>query len=295
MISGSIVALVTPMTTKQEVDTKTFCDLIEFHIANGTNAIVIGGTTGEGATLSNNELLELTKLALQVANKRIPIIAGTGTNCTKTTIAKTQAAAELGVAACLVVTPYYNRPTQEGLYLHYQALVENVKIPIILYNVPGRTGCDLLPETAVRLSYLPHVLAIKDATGKLERLKFMQENCKRGFKFYSGDDPTCLEFMLMGGHGVISITSNVVPQLMSRMCAAAMQQQDHHEAQKIDKTLAELHRLLVIESNPIPVKWALSSMKLIGSDGTLRLPLTQLSKENQDRLQQVLGRLQLAG
>lgn len=285
MFAGSCVALVTPMTATGEIDEMTFTRLIEWHIAQGTAAIVVAGTTGESATLSTKEQQHLISLAVRTARKRIPIIAGTGTNATASTIAHTQTAQELGADGCLIVTPYYNRPTQQGLIQHYSAVADTVNIPILLYNVPTRTGCDLLPETAAVLSEIPHIVGIKEATGNLSRLRALQEKCQPGFLFYSGDDPTAYEFMRQGGQGVISITANVVPALMTKMCRFALAKDDER-ASPLDKTLSLLHKMLIIEPNPIPVKWALHYLGKI--PGGLRLPLTTLSAEHHEKVKKAL-------
>ena len=290
MIKGSIVAIVTPMLENGSIDTAAFTSLIEKHITDGTSAIVVGGTTGESATLTNSEFTDLLKLSLKVANNRIPIIAGTGTNSTQATIEKTKLAAELGVNSVLVVAPYYNKPTQEGLYLHFAEISKSVDIPVILYNVPSRTSSDILPETVVKLSKIKNIIGIKEATGDLERLKFLKQNCAEDFIFYSGDDETSLDFMLLGGDGVISVTSNVAPKLMSEMCTKAFSN-DIDKAKTIDSVLQGLHKNLMIESNPIPVKWALQHLGQIKSG--IRLPLTTLTTESQQKLQIVLDKIDL--
>ncbi len=277
MFKGACVALVTPMNADGEVDEKTFSDLVEWHISKGTQAIVVSGTTGESATLTAKEQNQLLKLALNVANKRIPIIAGTGTNSTQTTIERSEGAKSLGADACLIVTPYYNRPTQLGLLAHYRAVEKAVNLPIILYNVPTRTACDLLPETVAELSYCKNIIGIKEATGNLMRLEALMNQCSKDFLYYSGDDPTAFEFISRGGHGVISITSNVAPFMMQKMCEAALNK-DFDVAQRVEQKLGSLHRQLIAEPNPIPVKWALHHMGKIGE--TLRLPLTPLSERH---------------
>lgn len=281
MFKGSCVALVSPMNSSGEVDENALLSLVEWHIQEGTTAIVIAGSTGEGATLSTIEQEKMFSQALHQANKRIPIIAGTGTNSTKTTIERTKAAQSLGVDASLVVTPFYNKPTQAGLIAHYSALAEATDLPIILYNVPSRTGCDMLPETVAVLSQIPSIIGIKEATGNLERLQTLKENCREGFAFYSGDDPSAFDFIRLGGDGVISITANVVPKLMQIMCDDALNHQIE-KAQNINDKLALLHKTLCIESNPIPVKWVLEAMGKI--KGHLRLPLTTLSSQHHQTL-----------
>lgn len=275
MMEGSLVALVTPMQPDGTLDLEALRRLIEFHLAEGTDGIVAVGTTGESATLDEEEHCEVIRLTIEQVGGRVPVIAGTGANSTTEAIALTREAQELGADACLLVTPYYNKPTQEGLYRHYRAVAEAVDIPQILYNVPGRTACDMLPETVARLAGVPNIIGIKEATGKLERVSEIQRLCGREFLLYSGDDATAREFCLMGGHGVISVTANVAPRLMHELCAAA-RQGDRAQAEEIDAKLEGLHRELFIESNPIPVKWALAEMGLIQAG--IRLPLTWLSE-----------------
>lgn len=283
MFKGACVALVTPMKNNGEVDEKTFSNLVEWHVSQGTQAIVVSGSTGESSTLTAQEQNHVLKRALVVANKRIPIIAGTGTNATRSTIERTEVAKSIGCDACLIVTPYYNRPTQVGLLAHYQAVDKAVNIPIILYNVPTRTACDLLPDTVAELSYCKNIIGIKEATGNLMRLEALKNQCASDFQYYSGDDPSAFEFLSRGGHGVISITSNVAPRLMQDMCQAILNK-DFGMAQRFEHKLESLHRMMVVEPNPIPVKWALHYMGKIGE--TLRLPLTKLSeKYHQDVIQ----------
>lgn len=285
MFNGSCVALVTPMTPTGDIDESALVELVEWHIKEGTAGIVACGTTGEAATLTPSEQLRVISLVQQVAKKRIPIIAGTGTNATASTIARTQAAKDIGVDACLIVTPYYNRPTQLGLVRHYTEVAKAVNLPILMYNVPSRTSCDMLPETAATLSEIPNIVGLKEATGNMQRLQALQEQCKQGFVFYSGDDPTAYEFIRRGGNGVISITANVAPKLMQKMCLLALAK-DELKASALDGTLQALHRTLLIEPNPIPVKWALQHLGKI-VDG-IRLPLTPLSAEHHDKLKQAL-------
>ena len=275
MMEGSLVALVTPMEPDGTLDLDSLRRLIEFHLAEGTDGIVAVGTTGESATLDEEEHCEVIRLTVEQVGGRVPVIAGTGANSTTEAIALTRKARELGADACLLVTPYYNKPTQEGLYRHYRAVAEAVDIPQILYNVPGRTACDMLPETVARLAGIPNIIGIKEATGKLDRVSEIQRLCGKDFLLYSGDDATAREFCLMGGHGVISVTANVAPRLMHELCVAA-RQGDRPRAEEIDASLEGLHRELFIESNPIPVKWALAEMGLIKTG--IRLPLTWLSE-----------------
>jgi 4-hydroxy-tetrahydrodipicolinate synthase len=278
MIQGSIVALVTPMDEAGGLDLSALDRLVEFHIEQGTDAIVAVGTTGESATLDENEHCEVIRRVVRKAAGRIPVIAGTGSNSTREAIAMSLLAREAGADACLLVTPYYNKPTQEGLYLHHKAIAEAVDIPQILYNVPGRTVCDMLPETAARLSFIPNIVGIKEATGEIDRLHEILRLSKPGFLLYSGDDATACEFCLQGGKGVISVTSNVAPALMHQMCAAAIAG-DRETALAVDARLSGLHKNLFVESNPIPAKWAVSEMGLMGKG--IRLPLTWLTNASE--------------
>ena len=280
MITGSIVALVTPMRAESlDIDWPSLKELVEWHVQQGTNGIVAVGTTGESATLNVSEHKEVIKFVVDQVAGRVPVIAGTGANSTAEAIILTKAAKESGADACLLVTPYYNKPTQEGLYVHYKTIAEAVDIDQILYNVPGRTACDMQPDTVARLSKLDNIVGIKEATGDLSRVGVLKADCADGFAIYSGDDVTARELMLMGGHGDISVTANVAPKLMSDMCAAAIAG-DTELAAKIDMNLIALHTALFLESNPIPVKWAVSQMGLM--DNVLRLPMTPLSREHQN-------------
>jgi len=275
MIQGNLVALVTPMEPDGSLDREGLRRLIEWHIAEGTDGLVIVGTTGESATLDEREHTEVIRLAVAQVARRVPVIAGTGANSTTEAIHLTREAKAVGADACLLVTPYYNKPTQEGLYRHHRAIAEAVDIPQILYNVPGRTACDMLPETIARLAGVPGIIGVKEATGKLEREREISRLCGPEFLLFSGDDATAREFLLLGGHGVISVTANVAPRLMHALCVAA-RQGDTAAAAAIDAQLCGLHRELFIESNPIPVKWALAEMGLIKAG--IRLPLTWLSE-----------------
>jgi 4-hydroxy-tetrahydrodipicolinate synthase len=291
MITGSIVALVTPMCPDScNVDWKALESLVEWHIDQGTHALVAVGTTGESATLSVKEHSQVIRTTVEVSKGRIPIIAGTGANCTREAIELTEAAKQAGADACLLVTPYYNKPTQEGLYQHYKAIAEAVDIDQILYNVPGRTACDLLPETALRLSKISNIVGIKEATGDLERAKLLIDSATPNFAIYSGDDHSARELMLLGGHGDISVTANVAPNLMSQMCEAALNG-DADKAQAIDQKLLPVHDAMFVESNPIPVKWAVNKLDLI--DDAIRLPLTKLSDGNQVQVMQALKSAEL--
>jgi 4-hydroxy-tetrahydrodipicolinate synthase len=276
MIQGSIVALVTPMMEDGAVDEASLKRLVEFHIEQGSDALVAVGTTGESATLDEDEHCAVIKFIVDCVAGRIPVIAGTGANCTREAIRLTQKAKQAGADACLLVTPYYNKPTQEGLYLHYKAIAEAVDIPQILYNVPGRTACDLLPETVGRLSKIDNIVGVKEATGKLERVKQIRDLTGDDFALYTGDDATSCEFCLLGGNGSITVTGNVAPKLVHEMLAAAMAG-DRATAEAIDAKLTGLHSSLFIQSNPIPVKWAVAEMGLMGHG--IRLPLTWLTED----------------
>lgn len=288
MFKSSIVAIVTPMDNNGELDEKSFRNLIKWHLAEGTQGIVVNGSTGEAATLTINERIRNIKIALELCAKRIPVIAGTGTNSTATTIELTQQAMELGVDACLLVTPYYNKPTQRGLFEHFQLIAKNCNIPIILYNVPGRTACDLLPETTIKLAKIPNIIGIKDASGDIARVPILRANCKPEFSLLSGDDGTALQFMQAGGNGVISVAANVAPREIAKLCTLALAN-DFTKAAAVDKTLQALYKVLFIETNPIPVKWALKQLGFI-QEG-IRLPLTKLSAEYRSTLQSIVKQL----
>lgn len=285
MFHGSMVALVTPMHTDGSVDYEGLARLVEFHVQNGTSAIVSMGTTGESATLDEKEHCEVIRRTVEMVNNRIPVIAGTGANSTSEAITLTRCAMQAGADACLLVTPYYNKPTQEGLYLHYKAIADAVPVPQILYNVPGRTACDMLPETVARLSKISNIIGIKEATGDLQRLHQIRELCGENFDLYSGDDATGTEFMLQGGQGVISVTNNVAPKAMAEMCEAALAG-DRERALELNAPLLMLHDKLFVEANPIPVKWALFEMGLI--EAGIRLPLTVLSEQYHDEVRTAL-------
>lgn len=285
MISGSMVALVTPMDAQGGLDWDALSKLVDFHLQEGTNAIVAVGTTGESATLDVHEHVEVIRRVVDQVAGRIPVIAGTGANSTREAVELTQNAKSVGADACLLVTPYYNKPTQEGLYQHFRHIAENVAIPQILYNVPGRTACDMLPETVERLSKVANIIGIKEATGDLQRAQDILNRVSSDFLVYSGDDATAVELMLMGGKGNISVTANVAPRAMAELCAAAMCG-DAATARAINERLMPLHKNLFIESNPIPVKWALHEMGLM-QDG-IRLPLTWLSPRCHEPLRQAM-------
>jgi len=284
-LTGSMVALITPMFEDGAVDFSALKSLVEFHINSSTHAIISMGTTGESATLNQVEHIEVMRKTIEFAKGRIPIIAGTGANSTTEAIELTRAAKDIGADACLLVTPYYNKPTQEGLYQHYKAIAKAVEIDQILYNVPGRTAVDLLVETAVRLSSIDNIIGIKDATGDLKVAKALIDRCPNDFLLYSGDDATAVEFILMGGHGGISVSANVAPKVVSDAYNAAMDG-DRKAAEVINTVLNSLHQHLFIESNPIPVKWALYKMQKC--EEGIRLPLTKLSKQAQTALEQDL-------
>ena len=273
MFQGSLVAMVTPMSADGRVDFEALAQLVEFHIDNKTDAIVAVGTTGESATLDPDEHCQVVKHIVNVTNKRIPVIAGTGANSTSEALHLTQAAKDAGADACLLVTPYYNKPTQEGLYQHFKTLAEAVTIPQILYNVPGRTSCDMQTDTVDRLADIPNIVGIKEAS-TLNRIGELIDRCSDRMAILSGDDPVAVDTILLGGKGVISVTANVAPQAMHTMCAAALNG-NKAEAKRIDNQLKPLHKALFLESNPIPVKWAVQQLGLAGPG--IRLPLTFLA------------------
>jgi 4-hydroxy-tetrahydrodipicolinate synthase len=274
MFSGSSVALVTPMSADGTVDFACLERLVDLHVTEGTDCLVITGTTGESATLSKSEHIEVIRVAAERAAGRIPVVAGTGSNSTAQTIELSRAVAAYPIDGYLIVTPYYNKPTQEGLCRHYLAIADAVDRPVILYNVPGRTGVDMLPEAVAKVAKHSGIAGIKEATGDLSRVATLRAGCGDEFVLLSGDDATAREFILKGGQGVISVTANVAPALMAGMCEAALEGDDVLAAE-LDARLADLHRDLFVESNPIPVKWALERLGLI--PGGLRLPLTPLS------------------
>lgn len=276
MYSGSMVALVTPMHEDGAVDEVSLRKLIDFHISEGTDAIVAVGTTGESATLSVEEHCDVISKVLDQVDGRVPVIAGTGANSTSEAIELTRHAKELGADAALLVAPYYNRPTQEGMYLHFKAIAEAVDIPQILYNVPSRTASDLQPETVGRLSEVSNIIGIKEASGDLSRVPRIRQLSVEGFELYTGEDANTVDFILAGGRGVISVTANVAPALMHQMCMAAIEG-DEKTAREINQKLAALHQFLFVEANPIPVKWALAEMGMIPKG--IRLPMTVLSEK----------------
>ncbi len=293
MFHGSMVALVTPMHAGVAPDTaldkESLEQLVEFHIEQGTDAIVSVGTTGESATLTEPEHCEVIRQTVEFVNGRVPVIAGTGANSTIEAISLTSCAKKVGADACLLVSPYYNKPTQEGLYQHHKAVAEAVDIPQILYNVPGRTACDMLPETIIRLAEVDNIIGVKEATADLSRLDAIKQSVDESFLLLSGDDLTSKDFLLQGGHGVISVTANVAPKLMHEMCEFAIQG-DAVAAAAADDRLVGLHKDLFIESNPIPVKWAVHRLGLIQAG--IRLPLTWLTESAEPP---VLQAMQQAG
>jgi len=285
MFHGSMVALVTPMNEDDSLDWGALRQLVDFHVENGTDAIVAVGTTGESPTLDMDEHCEVIRTVVEQADGRIPVIAGTGANSTTEAVELTRCAEKAGANACLLVTPYYNKPTQEGLYRHHKAIAEAVPIPQILYNVPGRTACDMLPETVERLATIPNIVGIKEATGNLDRAREILKRCGEKIDLYSGDDATAMECILLGAKGDISVTANVAPKLMHEMCEAA-RAGDRARASAINDRLMALHKDLFVEANPIPVKWALTMMGLI--KGGIRLPLTPLSPKHHDTVRKAL-------
>ena len=280
-----MVALVTPMRADGSLDSDSLNKLVEWHIESGTDAIVAVGTTGESATLTVEEHCGVIRQVVAQVNGRVPVIAGTGANSTSEAIELTRSAKELGVSAVLLVTPYYNKPTQEGLFLHYKAIAEAVDIPQILYNVPSRTACDLLPDTVARLANIKNIVGIKEATGDVSRVTEIIALCGDKLELYTGDDANTVDFILAGGKGAISVTANVDPAAMHTMCAAALAG-DEQQARAIDKKLALLHERLFVEANPIPVKWALAEMGLIPTG--LRLPMTILSEKYHQQVREAL-------
>ncbi len=275
MFTGSIVALITPMDEKGQICKKSLKKLIDYHVAAGTSSLVAVGTTGESATLSHDEHADVVMSTLELADGRIPVIAGIGTNATAEGVAMTQRFNQSGVVGYLSVAPYYNRPSQEGLYQHYRVIAESSDLPLMLYNVPGRTGCDILPETVARLAQVDHIIGIKEATGNLARVSQIQSLVDDDFILLSGDDATALDFMQLGGVGVISVTANIAAAEMVAICKLA-KQGDFKQARKLNQHLMSLHHNLFFEPNPIPVKWAAKQLGLISCD-TLRLPMTPLS------------------
>lgn len=289
MFKGSMVALVTPMNEDGTIDMQTVSDLTEWHIQSGTDAIIAVGTTGESATLDPEEHSAVIAQVVKTAAGRVPVIAGTGTNSTRTTIVLSQNAKRAGAVALLIVAPYYNKPTQNGIFEHYKLIAEAVDLPIILYNVPGRTACDILPETVERLAKIKNIIGIKEATGNVERTREIQRRCGKQFEIYSGDDATALDSMLAGALGVISVTANIAPAKMHQMCQAALAG-NLSIAKQLNDELMPLHERLFLESNPIPTKWALSAMGKIKPG--IRMPLLPLDNKYH---QEVKEAMQIAG
>lgn len=285
MFQGSIVAIVTPMRKDGSVDEQALAELVEFHVDAGTDGIVSVGTTGESATLDVPEHMSVIKKTIELVRKRIPVIAGTGANSTSEAIELSQAARDLGADGCLLVTPYYNKPTQEGLYQHFAAIAKAVPIPQILYNVPGRTAVDMLPETTARLAAIDNIVGIKEATGTLARIQALLDACPADFAIMTGDDATAMESILAGARADISVTANVVPREMHEMCAAALRG-DRAAAEAIESRIGILHQTLFVESNPIPVKWALAEMGKMQAG--IRLPLTVLNEQYHNTLRESL-------
>lgn len=285
MPAGSLVAIVTPMAEDGALDLDAYRRLIDWHITQGTGGIVVVGTTGESPTVDYDEHCTLIATAVEEAAGRVPVIAGTGANSTSEAVELTECARRAGANATLSVVPYYNKPTQEGLYRHYAKIAESVELPLILYNVPGRTVADLSNETTLRLAQVPGIVGLKDATGNMERGADLIRRAPKGFALYSGDDASALPFLLLGGHGVISVTANVAPRLMRDMCAAALEG-NLGRARELNNALAPLHSKLFVEANPIPVKWACAELGLIPRG--LRLPLVPLSAGLHDTLRDAM-------
>ena len=285
MITGSLVAIVTPMREDGSLDLARFRKLIDWHVAEGSDGIVVVGTTGESPTVDFDEHKELIRIAVEHSRGRIPIIAGTGGNSTAEAIELTESAKKAGATACLSVVPYYNKPPQEGLYRHFRRIAETVDLPMILYNVPGRTVADLANDTTLRLAQVPGIIGIKDATANMERGSDLLRRAPRNFAIYSGEDSAALALILLGGHGVISVTANVAPKLMHQMCAAALVG-DVKKAREINLRLLPLHQRLFVEANPIPVKWALAEMGMI--EHGLRLPLSPLAERFHEAVREAL-------
>jgi 4-hydroxy-tetrahydrodipicolinate synthase len=289
VFKGSLVALVTPFDGGNRVDYTSLKRLIDFHVEQGSNGLVIAGTTGESPTLQRSEHIELVGRAVDMAAGRIPVIAGTGSNSTYQSIELSRAVAHAGIAAYMAVVPYYNKPTQEGLYQHYTAIADAIDKPLLMYNVPGRTVADLLPETVARLASHENIFGVKEATGDIDRLKQIQALVPDGFRLYSGDDFTLRPFIEQGGHGVVTVSGNVAPQQVARLCRLCAEGKAN-EARSLDNTLQPLNRMLFIESNPIAVKWAVSEMGLM--EPHIRLPLTPFSAEHHDNMRSAM---QVAG
>ena len=286
MFTGSLVALVTPFDEHNRVDYAALKRLIEFHVAEGSDGLVIAGTTGEAATLSRNEHIELIARSVELVDGRLPVVAGTGSNSTAQTTDLSLAIADTGIDAYLLVVPYYNKPTQNGMLQHFSTIADALSKPVMLYNVPGRTSSDMLPETVAKAAAHGNIFGIKEATGDIDRLRAIQDLVDDDFMFYSGDDFTVLPFIEQGGHGVVTVSGNVVPAAMSKLCSL-MRNGETDAAQLLDETLQPLNTALFIESNPIPVKWAVSQMGLIGPN--MRLPMTDFDKQFHDQMRAALA------
>jgi len=291
MITGSLVAIVTPMLEDGRLDIARFRKLIDWHVAEGTDGIVVVGTTGESPTVDFDEHKELIRIAVEHAHGRIPVIAGTGGNSTAEAIELTESAKKAGATACLSVVPYYNKPTQEGMYRHFAKIAQTVDIPMLVYNVPVRTSADMHNDTVLRLAQLPGIIGIKDAGANIERSTDLIRRAPRGFAIYSGDDATALAVMLLGGHGVISVTANIAPRLMHEMCARALAG-DVKTSRDLNLRLLPLHQRLFVEANPIPVKWALAEMGLI--ENGVRLPMTPLAERFHENVREALAEAGIA-
>jgi 4-hydroxy-tetrahydrodipicolinate synthase len=286
VFTGSLVALVTPFDEHNRVDYAALKRLIEFHVAEGSDGLVIAGTTGEAATLSRNEHIELIARSVELVDGRLPVVAGTGSNSTAQTTDLSLAIADTGIDAYLLVVPYYNKPTQNGMLQHFSTIADALSKPVMLYNVPGRTSSDMLPETVAKAAAHGNIFGIKEATGDIDRLRAIQDLVDDDFMFYSGDDFTVLPFIEQGGHGVVTVSGNVVPAAMSKLCSL-MRNGETDAAQLLDETLQPLNTALFIESNPIPVKWAVSQMGLIGPN--MRLPMTDFDKQFHDQMRAALA------
>ena len=286
MFHGSIVALVTPMNPDGSIDFASYLKLLELHINNNSDGVVVIGTTGEAPTIDFDEHVTLIQEAVNFVDGKIPIIAGTGANSTKEAIFLTEQAKKIGADACLLVTPYYNKPNQKGLYEHYKAINDAVDIRQILYNVPSRTGCDLANETIIQLSHLKNIVGVKDATGDLNRIDTIKNGVEKEFALISGDDLSFVDYLKKGGNAVISVTANLVPKQMHQICVE-IQKNNHSEAETLNQKLQALHEMMFIEPNPIPVKWALSYLGMI--NGKLRLPMVELDKTHQEKLAKLLS------
>ena len=286
MFKGSLIALATPFDADNHIDYQALERLIEFHISEGSSGLVIAGTTGEAATLEKSEHAELIEKAVDISNGRLPIIAGTGSNSTAQTIKLSRDVGKFGIDAYLLVVPYYNKPVQEGIYQHFASIADSVDKPVMLYNVPGRTVADMLPETVARLATHANIFGIKEATGDIDRLNQIRELVSDDFMLYSGDDFTTLSFIENGGHGVVTVSGNVAPRLMADMCRAALAGESD-KAKELDAKLQPLNKALFVESNPIPLKWALSEMGLMSP--AIRLPLTSYAEENHANMRQAMA------